>query len=95
MYPHALSNTEINLVSCVDAMFCNCRFLRLIEPYVSHMFLASGLYRPPSLADVNFPTLTGNTVNTRDFKTQAVFDGPEQLPVFIFWYVNRLDIVFG
>jgi hypothetical protein len=56
-------------VSSVHAMFCNCRFLQLIEPYVSHTFLASGLYRPPSLADVYFPTLTGNMIHTRDFKT--------------------------
>jgi hypothetical protein len=62
---------------------------------VFHMFLASGLYRPPSLADVYFATLTGNMVHTRDFKTQVIFDSPEQLPVFLFWYMNHLDIVFG
>jgi hypothetical protein len=54
-------------VSCVDAMFHNRRFLQLIKSYVSHMFLTSGLYRPPSLANVYFPTLTGNTIHTRDF----------------------------
>jgi hypothetical protein len=54
-------------VSCVDAVFCNRRFLRLIEPHVSHMFLASGFCRPPSLANVYFTTLRGNTIHTRDF----------------------------
>jgi hypothetical protein len=94
MYPDALSNIETLLKSIWCPVFRNRRFLWLIEPYVSHMFLASGLYRAPSLADVYFPTLTGNTIHTRDFKTQVVFDGPEQLPVFLYWYVNLLDIVF-
>jgi hypothetical protein len=38
---------EINLVSGVHFMFRNRRFLRLIEPYVSLMFLASSLYIHP------------------------------------------------
>jgi hypothetical protein len=39
-----------------------------------------------------FPRLIPCEVHTRDFKTQVVFDGPEQLPVFLFWNVNHLDM---
>jgi hypothetical protein len=35
---------------------------------VSHVLLASGFYGPPSLADVYFSTLTGNTIHTTDFQ---------------------------
>jgi hypothetical protein len=98
MYPDALSNKETLLKSIwcrVDAVLHQCRFLQLIETYMSCMLLASGLYGSPSLTYIYFPALVRNAAHARDFQTQVILDILSAYPFFFFGYMNHSDIVFS
>jgi hypothetical protein len=47
------------------------------------------------LSHIYLPALTWNPVHPQDFKTQVVLDHPEHVYIFLFRYVDSLDVVSG